>query len=233
MSTVFTPKDLKTMILGEDIQDCSVAARRIWTDWRNYNEIEKDKLRELGNNIFQLLKENLSNRDTWHYMLALGTLDVVDAQATIYSLLINSQDENIRGFAVESFSRYSKGLVVEKYLDYFWELIADDPSLVVRINSLRAISSDYLLSKDDNMARKIMDLLDTQSHSAIRTAIMQILGNIGAISIVPDLTHMMIARRTAADKKDAGLALDRIAEINGYTNRSDLINMITSEKILD
>lgn len=229
MSTVFTSDDIKTMILGEDSKDRSVGARRIWTDWKNYNESERVKLRLLGDNIFQLLKNNLSSRDTWHYMLALGTLDYVDAQETIMSLLNNSQDENIRGFAVESFSRYSKGLVMEKYIEKFWELIATDPSLVVRINSLRAISSDYLASMDNKMALKLFDLLDTQSHSTVRTAIIQILGDIGSIKVVPDLTHMMIARRIAADKKDAALALDRIAEINGYTNRVDLIKKITGD----
>ena len=228
---LIVPIELIDRVNGDNITQVSSATRRIWTDWNYYTADEKEEIRSLGDRIFGLLKKDMESRNAWHYLLALGCIDYLPAQELIFDLLLNSTDENIRGFAADTFSKYSLENVDDKIIDTLWTLIERDSSLVVRINSLRTVSSPYFASKNGEMARRVFALLESQKHSAIRTAILQILGDIGSIVIVPDLVHIMIARRLEMDKKGSAKALDKIAELNGYNDRRDLIKKITGNDI--
>jgi HEAT repeat protein len=217
------------MLDSNDKQDISAATRRIWTDWPHYSEDDKEIISLHGEKILGLLKSDKSGRNSWHYILSLGTIDYSQSKDLIFDLLLNSKNENIRGFAADALGRFTS--LDSKMVDKLWCLSKEDDSLVVRINTLRAITSRFKGSKNAEIAKKTLNLLDKGMHSAIRTNILQILGDIGSTSVVPDLTHIMIARRTKMDKKGAGLALDQIAKENGYHDRMDLVKKITGQNI--
>lgn len=229
MSSIFTVDELSTMLDSNDKQEISAAARRIWTDWPHYSENEKAKISLLGEKILALLKSDSSGRNCWHYILSLGTIDYHQSKDWIFDLLLNSKNENIRGFAADALGRFNS--LDSKIVERLWSLSIEDDSLVVRINVLRAITGRFKGSKNDEIAKKTLNLLEKGMHSAIRTNILQILGDIGSTSVVPDLTHIMIARRTKMDKKGAGLALDQIAKENGYNDRMDLVKKIIGQNI--
>lgn len=228
---VLTPVDINNKINGDKLADKTTASRHIWTDWKFFTEEQRDEIRPLGDKIFKLLNEDLESRNTWHYLLALGSMDYSPAQELMLDLLLNSPSENIRGFAADALSRYTRSDLSDNILKQLWSLIENDESLVVRINSLRAVSVSHFGTKNDKLAITIFALLKKQEHSALRTAILQILGDIGSTAVVPDLVHIMIARRQEMDKKGTALALDRIAVLNDYNDRVDLIRRITGDDI--
>ncbi len=223
----FTTPELISMLNSKKSQERGIAARRIWTDWDTLEDIEAIKKEE--KNLISLLKNETHERNIWHLMLVLGLLNSKDAVPIIINHLIVSKSENIRGFAADALSRYEIAILSSNTIQMLWKLIESDPSLVVRVNCIRACTNMYKGSKNSEISGRLFNLMSTQTHSAIITTILNQLGEIGSTAIVPDLVHIMITRRTEVDKKMAGLALDNIAKLNGYENRADLIKLIKGQ----
>lgn len=227
----YTEDEIVEMITSENLEDISTGARNLWTFWAQWEH--KEKFEELGEKLLDLLKSSIdalpegfsgSYRPAWHFLLALGVLQYEPAKDYIFSLLENEKIvENVRGFAADSLSRYPEGSLSKEQVEKLWELAESDDSLPVRVNCIRAIASNFHNSKSDQVAKRLWEMMKKQSNPAIKTAIMGAIGEIGSTVVVPDLIHTLITRRTPALKKDAGLTLDRIAELNGMKNRDDLI----------
>ncbi len=232
----YTEDEIVEMINSENLDDISTGARNLWTFWNQWKE--KQKFDGLGERLFSLLKSSIdalpkgfpgSYRPAWHFLLALGVLQYQPALDYIFSLLDNEEIvENVRGFAADSLSRFPPESLKEEQIARIWMLAEQDDSLPVRVNCIRAIANNFHNSKSDEVAKKLWEMMKRQSNPAIKTAIMGAIGEIGSVSVVPDLIHTLITRRTPALKKDAGLTLDRIAELNGMKNRDDLIKSFSS-----
>ena len=220
----FTSSELVEMLSSTDPEERAASARRIWTDWDHLEN--REILIELGSKLIELLKKEGASRHSWHYMMALGSIRHIEAIPELIEKLENSPSENIRGFAADALSKYTMGQLDENTIELLWMLAENDDSLVVRVNSIRALANPYIGSKDDVISNKLLKLLKTQNHSAISSTIIGLLGEIGCLKIVPELTHIMIARRTKSVKTIASTALDKIAKIHGFNNRSDLLKRI-------
>lgn len=225
----FTTPELILMLKSENSDERGVASRRIWTDWEKLEN--KDLFHQEEDYFISLLQNEENERNIWHIMIILGLINSVKAIPIIVNLLKTSTIENIRGFAADSLSRYKQHVLDIDTLELLWSLSSTDPSLVVRVNSIRACSNQFKNSGNKEISIRLFELLEEQTHSAIKTTILQQLGEIGSTVVVPDLIHIMITRRTEIDKKMAGIALDMIAKSNGYQNRQDLIKMFASKDI--
>ncbi|MHA2101490.1 MAG: HEAT repeat domain-containing protein [Candidatus Kariarchaeaceae archaeon] len=225
----FTTPELIQMLKSENPEERGAAARRIWTDWEILEN--REMINDLDRDLVQLLRDEKRERNIWHIMIVLGLINSAEALPLISDYLKNSEDENIRGFAADSLSRYQPNALEPQLLKLLWSLSENDPSLVVRVNSIRAYTNQFRGTKNDEISVKLFDLLKKQSHSAVKTSILQQIGEIGSLVIVPDLIHIMITRRTEIDKKMAGIALDMIAKSNGYENREILINQFSANDI--
>lgn len=211
------------MLNSKDIAERGVAARRIWTDWDFYNK--EDEFLKLEKKLLELLRIETSDRNIWHYMISLGLMNSRDAIDDIVHNLAKSKDENVRGFAADALGRYGVDQLPEEIVEVLWDLAESDSSLVVRVNSIRACSNQYKLTKNESISKRLFSLMKSQSHSVVQTTIMQQIGEIGSLVLVPELIHIMITRRIEIDKKMAGIALDNIAKTNGFSDRQSLINL--------
>lgn len=244
--SAYSAQEIKDMIKSDDKDDQGVAARNLWSFWEGWKEDKKEEgfehpdeqareqFSEIAPRLHEFLLRDLDElskaegysqpRHIWHYLLSLGTLQYLPALSTILDTLIDRNVvENVRGFAADALTRFPPGSLTHETVTKLWELGENDPSLPVRVNSIRAIAANYYASGDAAVAKKLWKLIETQENPAILTAMMLALGDIGSKSVVPDLVHTLITRRTGTMKKDAGLALDKIAELNGMSNRDALI----------
>jgi len=225
----FTSDELVEMLKSNNPEERAAGARRIWTDWELLDQ--KDLLKTQGPLILNLLLEaGSSAREIWHYMIALGTINFTEAIPTIKDRLQNSLSENIRGFAADALSRYNIEDIDKETRVMLWKLAETDESLVVRVNSIRALGNGFIKTKNAEITDKLLALLNKQIHSAIKSTIIGLIGDIGSLNAVPELLHIMITRRTEADKKITATALDQIARINGYESRVELIKNIEAPK---
>ncbi|MCE7734195.1 MAG: HEAT repeat domain-containing protein [Candidatus Heimdallarchaeota archaeon] len=229
-SPIYSVEELKQMISSDNIEERGTAARRIWTDWNLYDK--DDEFFQLETLILDLLKNETAGRNTWHYMISLGLMNSEDAIEEIVNKLDSSNEENIRGFAADALGRYKINQLNNDTLELLWNLAEFDPSLVVRVNSIRACTNQYKQTKNEIISKRLFNLLESQDHSAVQTTILQQIGEIGSLILVPDLIHIMITRRTELDKKMAGITLDSIAKANGFHNREDLLKLV-NENIKD
>lgn len=223
-SPIYSINELEKMLRSDSVDENGAAARRIWTDWDLYPK--NDDFLNLEPVILDLLRKDTTERNSWHYMISLGLFNSIDAIDDIVDRLLNSKFENVRGFAADALSRYAINQLNEETTELLWNLVDKDPSLVVRVNSIRACTSQYKFTKNEEISKRLFNLLESQTHSAIQTTILQQIGEIGSMILVPDIIHIMITRRTELDKKMAGIALDSIAKINGYHNRDDLLKRV-------
>jgi HEAT repeat protein len=225
----FTSNELVEMLKSNDPEERAAGARRIWTDWELLDQ--KDLLIAQGPLLLKFLSESSSKtREIWHYMIALGTINFTEALPIIKDQLINSPSENIRGFAADALSRYNVENIDDETKELLWKLAETDDSLVVRVNSIRAIGNGFIKTKNTEISEKLLVLLKKQTHNAIKSTIIGLIGDIGSLVVVPELVHIMITRRTEANKKIASIALDQIAKLNGYKNRAELIKIIEAPK---
>ncbi|RMG34808.1 MAG: hypothetical protein D6732_10300 [Methanobacteriota archaeon] len=232
----YTEDEIVEMINSDNLEDISTGARNLWTFWDQWEH--KEKFEGLGERLLTLLKSSIealpkgftgSYRPAWHFLLSLGVLQYEPAHDYIFSLLVDTQIvENVRGFAADALSRYPPQKLKDEQLERIWELAEKDESLPVRVNCIRAIANNFYNSKSDDVAKRLWEMMKRQTNPAIKTTIMGAIGEIGSMSVVPDLIHTLITRRTPALKKDAGLTLDRIAEVNGMNNRDDLIKSFSN-----
>jgi len=246
--SAFTEEEIIQMIRSDDTEDQGVAARNLWSFWKGWVEDadgstteEKEqnvrtRFASVAPLIYELLVRDVEKikgeteyrmpRHIWHYLISLGCLQYPDAIDSIHTILTDSSIvENVRAFAADSLTRYRSDQIGDEIVKSLWQLALTDDSLPVRVNSIRAIATKYKNSKNPEISKRIWDEIvnDEDIHSAVISTAMAAIGDVGSKTIVPDLIHMMITRRTGALKKDAALALDRIAVLNGLTNREDLI----------
>ena len=200
-SPIYSVEELKQMISSDNIEERGTAARRIWTDWNLYDK--DDEFFQLETLILDLLKNETAGRNTWHYMISLGLMNSEDAIEEIVNKLDSSNEENIRGFAADALGRYKINQLNNDTLELLWNLAEFDPSLVVRVNSIRACTNQYKQTKNAAVSKRLFNLLESQNHSAVQTTILQQIGEIGSLILVPDLVHILITRRTELDKKMA------------------------------
>lgn len=187
-SNVISSEDLKDLILNGTDDERISAIRKIWTDYNNINDIQD--LKEIAPTIFDLLKSDRESRNTWHYMISLGCLNYQPAKSFIFDILKNSNDEYIQGFAAESFSRFdSITLEIEAYL---WNLISNMNSLVIRVNSIRAIANNYKETGNDDISNKLFSLLIKENNPAIRGALIMALGTISSKNSLKRLLELKI-----------------------------------------
>ncbi len=234
--SAYTEDEIIEMINSDDFEEITVAARNLWTFWEQWKE--KEKFADLGEKLLQLLKDAINSipenftgsfRPAWHFLLSLGVLQYKPAHDYIFSLLENENIlENIRGFAADALARYPPNSLSDKQVETLWEMAEKDNSLPVRVNCIRAIANNYYNSKNDKVAKRLWELMQKQANPAIKTTTMNAIGEIGSTVLVPELIHTLITRRTPMLKRDAGLTLDRIAELNGMKNRDDLIKSFSS-----
>ncbi|MHA2027755.1 MAG: HEAT repeat domain-containing protein [Candidatus Kariarchaeaceae archaeon] len=220
----FNSSELLEMLKSNDLDKQTVAARRIWTDWHHLKK--RDVLLDGAPILLQLLKNEEESRHTWHFMMALGALKYKDALSYIVDKLIESKSENIKGFAADALSRYEYASFDQNTIDLLWELASSSDSLVVRVNSIRALGNSFIGTKNEDVSKRLMTLIDMKLNPAITATIIGLVGEIGSLAVVPDLAHIMITRRTEVDKKIAASALDQIASLQGFTNRADLLKRI-------
>ncbi len=249
--SAFTPDEIRQMLLSDDVEDQGVAARNLWAFWKGWqedvegsNEEEKEeKVRkqfaDLAPRLHDLLRKDIEKareadkyqmlRHMWHYLISLGCLQYPEALGDIHGILIDlSVPENVRGFAADSLTRYRPEHITDEMVEDLWRLALEDHSLPVRVNSIRALATKYRNSKNASVSKKFWENIVTRDdiNAGIISVAVAAIGEVGSTEIVPDLIHMMITRRTGALKKDAALALDKIAEHNGMKNRDDLIKSL-------
>ena len=227
----YTPDEIIEMINSDDLEENAIGARNLWTFWEKWPNQEIFK--SLGSRLHYLLNETMaalpegfsgSFRPVWHFLLSLGCLQYSEAYNDIFAILANPAIvENIRGFAADALARYPPGSLTKEQEEILWKLAEEDSSLPVRVNCIRAIASNYFNSRNENIAKRLWEMQKIQSNPAIKSTIMAAIGDVASTAIVPELIHTLITRRTPAMKKDAGLTLDRIAQLNGMKNRDDLI----------
>ncbi|OLS28206.1 MAG: hypothetical protein HeimC2_08610 [Candidatus Heimdallarchaeota archaeon LC_2] len=227
ITPIYSIPELSNMLNSKDKADRGAAARRIWTDWDSYNK--NKKFLKLEKRLLILYRTEPLGRNSWHYMLSLGLMNSRQAIDDIVDNLTNSKDENIRGFAADALGRYSVGQLPNEVIELLWDLAESDASLVVRVNSIRASSNQYKLTKNESVSKRLLNLMKSQSHSAVQTTIIQQIGEIGSLVLVPELIHIMITRRIEIDKKIAGIALDNIAKANNFSDRQSLINLFKDQ----
>jgi hypothetical protein len=242
--SAYEAKEIIEMINSEDVEEQAVGARNLWAFWNGWIEdfegYDKSieffspiipRLIELLKNDLDTLRENKGYsqpRHIWHFILTLGVLNSKEGLPLITEILLDSSIlENVRGFAADALTRYPSGSLDESLLDKLWEFARTDDSLPVRVNCYRAIASNYFNTKNDKIAKMLWEELEKQDNPTINTTLMIAIGEIGSKIVVPDLVHALITRHTGAMKKDAGLALDRIAELNNLANRDDLIKTVS------
>lgn len=224
----FTSQELANMLQSENPDEQASSARRIWTDWPHLEN--REILLSCGIILYDLLKVDKESRKTWHLMMALGTLNHTEAIALIRELLIHSKSENIRGFAADAMSRFNE--IDDETNKVLWGLAKSDSSLVVRVNSIRALGSTFSTSKNDEISLRLLELLKHQQNTVVISTIIGLLGEIGSIKVVPDLVHFMLTKQEKPEKKIAAIALDQIADINEYEDRSDLIKKVMTAESL-
>ena len=244
--SVYTIEEIIQMINSGDQDEQSVGARNLWAFWNGWVEHFLESLdpdgacRKKFESVAPTLKTLLENeltylksvkneqpRHIWHYILSLGTLHYFPALSLIQEILFDTSIlENVRGFAADALTRFPSAFLDKETESKIWNLILSDGSLPVRVNSIRVIGNNYASSKNDTISKKLWDCINHQENSAIISTLMMTIGNIGSKAVVPDLVHTLITRRTGTLKKDAGLALDKIAEINGLRGRDALIETI-------
>lgn len=242
--SAYSPQEVIEFINSDDQEKQGVGARNLWAFWATwentslFSEISARLLELFRAEIQKLREENKGGfhqpRHIWHFMLALGSLQYKDGLPLIKEVLADlSIVENIRGFAADALTRYPPGSLDEEYLEVVWKLGTTDESLPVRVNCFRVVAAMHSNSKNGDIAKRFWKVLEEQDNPAIKTTIMGNIAEIGSKEIVPDLVHTLITRRTGTLKKDAGLALDRIAELNGLSGRDELIKSIDSTEMLD
>ncbi|MHA2033212.1 MAG: HEAT repeat domain-containing protein [Candidatus Kariarchaeaceae archaeon] len=225
MATTAT-KLVSKLKTGNTLERCD-ATRNIWLKWENLEN--KETIKNEEDHILLLLEQDTGERNIWYYMIVLGLINSTKAIPIILDNLRNSIDENIRGFAAEALGKYKLENLTKEILRLLWQLASTDPLLVVRVNSIRAIANHFYASRNEDISYRFLKLLKEQSDITIRTAIMHEIGEIGSMAIVPDLIHILITRRTEMDIKITGSTLDKIALINGYSTREDLIQQFSEE----
>ncbi|OLS20778.1 MAG: hypothetical protein HeimC2_35970 [Candidatus Heimdallarchaeota archaeon LC_2] len=222
-----TATELVSKLKTGNVLDRRDAARNIWVNWESLEDRQGIKIEE--ELILSLLKAEKAEKNIWYYMIVLGLINSTDAIPIILENLRNSKSENIRGFAAEALGKYKLENLSNKILTLLWHLANTDPILVVRVNSIRSIAIHYHGTKNEEISYRFLKLLKDHSDSTTRIAIMQQIGEIGSMAIVPDLIHMLITRRTKLDIKITGNTLDEIARINGYLSREGLIEIFSEE----
>ncbi|MDH5402274.1 MAG: hypothetical protein OEZ01_07330 [Candidatus Heimdallarchaeota archaeon] len=226
----FNGEELKEMLHSDSKNERVAACRRIWTDWP-YLE-KKESLYDQGALIHQfLINETEETRDMWHYLLSLGTLNYLPAIPNILEKLQFAKTIDVRGMAADALGRYST--LEDQTRSLLWKMLEPEHPIVVRVNSIRAIFSEFKGSKNDERAIELFNYLKKADNDAIKFTGMSLLGEIGSTIIVPDLTHIMITRRTELDKKISADTLTQIAKMNGFETRDDLIKKIGSSGKLE
>lgn len=238
--SAYSPDEIIEMINSQDVEEQGVGARNIWAFWESWctrlgsEANARDTFKTISDRLLSLLLEHQDEirdvetysqpRYIWHFLLGLGVLHNEEAIPLIKEIVSDGHYlENVRGFAADALSRYPKGIIDSDFEEKLWYIAATDGSLPVRVNCFRAIAANYAQTKNDKIAKKLWNALEEQENPAIKTAVVLSIGEIGSKAVVPDLIHTLITRRTGAMKKDAGDALDRIAELNGLSSRDDLI----------
>ncbi len=205
------------------------AARNIWVNWEKLED--KQVIKNEEELILSFFNSEKAEKNIWYYMIVLGLINSIKAIPIILDKLRNSESDNVRGFAAEAIGKYQVKNLTDEIFNLLWQMANSDPLLVVRVNSIRSIAIHYHESKNEEISYRFLKLLKDQSDITTRIAIIQQLGEIGSMVVVPDLIHMLITRRTELDIKITGSTLDQIARINGYSSREDLIQIFSEEQM--